>query len=113
MSKLFCPSLFAAVFIFAQYPAHAAGPEIWKGECVHIVGKKVKASSPCTVKVYATATSASEEWEWKGGARTSVKMSDAGTFVNGQPAEKRDASEIIDVELDCLGIRGKRDIFCR
>lgn len=113
MRKLFCLPLLSAITVFAQTPALAAGPEIWKTECIHIVDKKVKASSPCTVKVYARATSASEEWEWKNGARTTVKMSDEGTFVNGQAAEKRDASEIIDVELDCLGIRGKSEIYCR
>jgi len=113
MIKLFCLSLLTLGVAFAQSPSLAAGPEILKSECIYIAGKKVKASAICTVKVYARATSATEEWEWNNGTRTVVKMSDEGILVNGQEAEKRDASEIIDVELDCLGIKATEEIYCR
>jgi len=112
MKKSFCLPLLAALAAFAQTPSFAAGPEIWTTECVHIVGKSVKANAPCTVKVYARATSATEEWEWKNGTRTVIKMSDKGIFVNDRKAVERKTSEIIDMEANCFGIKATNEIYC-
>jgi hypothetical protein len=112
MKKLFGLSLLATFAAFALTPSLAAGPEIHTTECVYIVGKSVKANAPCTVKVYATATSATEEWKWNNGTRTNVKMSDKGILVNDQDAEERNASEIMDMEAYCFGIKATNKIYC-
>jgi hypothetical protein len=112
MKKTFYFSLLAAGAIFAQTHSIAAGPEVRTTKCIYITGKSVKANAPCTVKVYARATSASEEWIWDNGTRTIVKMSDKGVLVNNQKAEERNASEIIDVEAYCYGIKATDETYC-
>ena len=96
---------------FAQTPGFS-GPEIWAGKCIYITGKSVKTHAPCSIKVYANAFSATEVWEWENGTRTVVKESDKGIFVNDQAAEKRNASGIIDVKANCVGIKATDEIYC-
>ena len=112
MKKTFCLSLLAAGAVFTPTYSIAAGPEIWTTECIYITGKSVKANAPCTVKVFARATSATEEWKWDNGTSTIVKMSDKGILVNDQAAEERDASGIIDVEAHCYGLKATDEIYC-
>lgn len=112
MKTLFFLALLAASVAFPSTPGFAAGPEILTTECIYITGKSVKANAPCIVKVYATATSATEKWEWDNGTRTTVKMSDQGILVNGREAEERNASEIIDVEAYCFAIKATDEIYC-
>ena len=112
MKKSFCLSLLAASAVFSPTLSIAAGPEIRTTECIYITGKSVKANAPCTVKVYARATSATEEWKWDNGTRTVVKMSNEGILVNDQEAEERNASEIIDVEAYCYAIKATDEIYC-
>lgn len=112
MKNKFFLSLLAVGAAFAHTPGFAAGPEIRTTQCIYITGKSVKTSAPCTVKVYARATSASEEWAWDNGARTVVKMSGEGISVNDQAAEERKASEIIDVEAYCYAIKATNEIYC-
>ena len=112
MKKTFYLSLITAGAAFASKQSIAAGPEIQTTECIYITGKSVKATARCTVKVYARATSATEEWEWDNGARTIVKMSDKGILVNDQKAEERNASEIIDVEAYCYRIKATDETYC-
>lgn len=99
--------------VFVQTSSFAAGPEIWKSGCAYFIDKKVKTEAACTVKVYANATSATEEWEWENGNHTVVKMSDKGIFLNGKAAEKIDASEFLDVEeTHCYKIVASGKIYC-
>ena len=113
MKKIIAFALLAIAAISVQTPGFAAGPETYKSGCVYIAGTQVKADVPCTVKVYANATSATEVWEWDNGNHTEVKMSDAGITVNGQTAEKFDASEILDVEEPvCYRIKASGKIYC-
>jgi len=112
-TKITALALLTSVAIFAQSSGFAAGPQTHKSGCAFIEGTMVKADFPCIVKVYANATSATEIWEWDNGNHTEVKMSAAGITVNGQPAEKFDASEIIDVEEpNCYRIKATSKIYC-
>ncbi|GBE44069.1 hypothetical protein BMS3Bbin10_02154 [bacterium BMS3Bbin10] len=112
MKKALCLSLFAFGAAFAQTPSFAAGPEIRTTKCIYITGKSVKTNVPCTVKVYARAKSATEEWEWDNGTRTVVKMSDKGISVNGREAEERNASKVTDMEAYCYGIKATDEVYC-
>jgi len=113
MKKVTAVALLASAAIFVQTSGFAAGPETYKSGCVYIDGSEVKADVPCTVNVYANATSATEVWEWDNGNHTEVKMSAAGITVNGQAAKKFDASEILDVEEpNCYKIKASGKIYC-
>lgn len=113
MNKAIYLLLFALSLIVLKTPGFAAGPEIWKSGCAYIVGKQVKADTTCTVKIYATATSATEVWEWDNGNHTVVKMSDKGILLNGQQAEKYDGTQVIDVEEPtCYRIKNTSKIYC-
>ena len=113
MKKLLCVFLIIIGAISIQSSSFAAGPEVWKTGCAYFLGNGRKALSSCVVKVYATATSATEKWEWDNGNHTVVKMSDEGIFVNDQKAEEYDGSQILDIEdTHCYRIKTTSKVYC-
>jgi len=113
MKKMLFLFLVAVGIASIQTSSFAAGPEVWKSGCAFFVGNEQRALSSCIVKVYATATSATEKWEWDNGNHTVVKMSDAGIFVNDQKAEEYDGSQILDIEdTHCYRIKSTDKVYC-
>lgn len=111
MKKLFFLPLLVASAV-AQTPSNAAGPEVWEATCFHVSDHKVRSEVPCVIRVYARSTSATEEWEWQNGTNTVVKMSDEGTFVDGQGADEKIGEELIGADANCYALRLVDEIFC-
>jgi hypothetical protein len=112
MKKLFILPLLFASAVANHTSSNAAGPEVWDATCFYVVDQRVQSEVPCVVKVYASATSATEEWEWQNGAHTVVKMSDEGTFVDGQRADEKMGEEIIGADAYCYALQSADNIFC-
>ncbi|MTI44398.1 hypothetical protein E1178_12345 [Roseibium hamelinense] len=98
---------------FSLNVAAAGGPEIWSAICMRISAQEIQKVGPCTIKVIANATSATETWEWSDGARTIIKTAaESHATVNDEAAVEREAPMFVDQDAACLEITAKQLVYC-
>jgi len=73
MKKFLCVFLVVIGAVSIQSSSFATDFEIWKSGCAYFLGNEQKALSSYVVKVYATATSATEKWQWENGKHNVLK----------------------------------------